>query len=196
MENLQDWTAYRKGDKAAFERIFRQYVRLLYKYGSRFTSDAGLVEDAIQELFIDLWEKRASIAETDSIKRYLLGALRRRIVRKLSQQAPLQASVVQDETENHDFELEANFEEATILGEIQEENKQKIQQALQTLSKRQKEIIYLKFYQQLSFAEIEETLGINYQSARNLLHKAMQAVKSVISTAKQLLLLFLFNFFS
>ena len=192
MENLQDWIAYRKGDKAAFERIFRQYVRLLYKYGSRFTTDAGLVEDAIQEMFIGLWEKRDNIGETDSIKRYLLGTLRRRIVRKLSQQAPL---AQEEDAENYDFELEANFEEATILGEIEAENKQKIQQAIQTLSKRQKEIIYLKFYQQLSFAEIEETLGINYQSARNLLHKAMQAVKSIMGQVKEIFIIFFINLF-
>jgi len=191
MEDLKDWKAYRNGDKAAFERIFRQHIRLLYKYGSRFTADAGVVEDCIQELFIDLWEKRASIGETDSIKRYLLGAVRRRIVRKLQKQLPLAHA---EEEENYNFEIEANYESLLINDEIETENKQNIEKALTSLSKRQKEIIYLKYYQELSFQEIEETLGISYQSARNLLHKALQAIKASFPTIKQIILLIMINF--
>ncbi|MEM1136105.1 MAG: sigma-70 family RNA polymerase sigma factor [Bacteroidota bacterium] len=193
MEDIEVWNAYRKGDKASFERIYKDHIRILYKYGNRFTNDHGLVEDCIQELFIDLWNKRNKIGDTDSIKRYLLGALRRRIVRKIQRDAKQKTNFTEGQ---YDFRLEANFEELLIKGEHIEETKLRINKAFEKLSKRQKEVIYLKFYQEQSYKEIEDTLGINYQSVRNLLHNALKAIKAALPHISNLLILFSLNFFS
>jgi RNA polymerase sigma-70 factor (ECF subfamily) len=54
-------------------------------------------------------------------------------------------------------------------------------QAIDQLSNRQKEIIYLKFYQNLSYEEVSEIMNINYQVARNLLHQAIKAMRKILS---------------
>ncbi|MBT29075.1 MAG: RNA polymerase subunit sigma [Thalassobius sp.] len=192
MEEIQAWNAFRKGDKLAFEKIFNDHIRILYKYGSRFTTDSALVEDCIQELFLDLWNKRDRIGDTDSVKRYLLGALRRRIIRKLQQKTPLNSHV---DTENYDFQLEANLEEILINSELQDEKRRKVTQAFEKLSKRQKEVIYLKYYQELSYKEIEEALGINYQSVRNLLHNALKSIKAVLPQIINVIIILFINLF-
>ena len=192
MEEIQAWNAFRKGDKLAFEKIFNDHIRILYKYGSRFTTDSALVEDFIQELFLDLWNKRDRIGDTDSVKRYLLGALRRRIIRKLQQKTPLNSHV---DTENYDFQLEANLEEILINSELQDEKRRKVTQAFEKLSKRQKEVIYLKYYQELSYKEIEEALGINYQSVRNLLHNALKSIKAVLPQIINVIIILFINLF-
>src|SRR5690606_26189782 len=67
----QVWDAFREGDEAAFVFIYESYFDRLFAYGLRVAGDAYLVEDAIQELFIDLRNNRNRLKETDSIKFYL-----------------------------------------------------------------------------------------------------------------------------
>jgi RNA polymerase sigma factor (sigma-70 family) len=63
--------------------------------------------------------------------------------------------------------------------------------ALGRLSNRQKEIIYLKYYQNLSYEEVSEIMNINYQVARNLLYQAIKSLKSLLAGTMELFFLFL-----
>lgn len=51
--------------------------------------------------------------------------------------------------------------------------KKKLQKAIEQLSSRQKEAIYLRFIRDLSYEEIGEVLGINYQSSKNLISRTL-----------------------
>ncbi|HYH55355.1 MAG TPA: sigma factor, partial [Anseongella sp.] len=77
------WDLFRKGEKEAFDLIYHNYVHLLYNYGIRISSDTVLVEDGIQDLFVEIWQKRATLGATGSIKYYLFKSLRRKISRKV-----------------------------------------------------------------------------------------------------------------
>ena len=84
--NLDDtelWELLRDGDRNALNEIYHQNIDVLYSYGAKITSDNGLVEDSIQEVFITVWEKRHKLKETTSIKFYLFKSLKRRIFRNL-----------------------------------------------------------------------------------------------------------------
>ena len=78
------WNAFKSGDRKALDYIFNKYVKLLYAYGGKITKDQDLVEDCIQDLFVELWQRRHSLSEVTHIKYYLLKSLRRRVARKLS----------------------------------------------------------------------------------------------------------------
>src|SRR5690349_5954376 len=73
--------SFKKGDKAAFASIYKEYVRSLLSYGYKVTSNRSLIEDSIQDLFVELWQNRERISETTSIKFYLFQALRYKINR-------------------------------------------------------------------------------------------------------------------
>lgn len=64
-----------------------------------------------------------------------------------------------------------------------EEVKQKFEQVLNMLNSRQKEAIYLRFQLDLSYEEISELLGINYQSARNLIHRSITKIRDNMDLA-------------
>src|SRR5690606_23531030 len=68
LEDVQLWNAFRAGDEQAFIFIYEDNFDRLYTYGLRIAGDECLVEDAIQEVFIDLKNNRSRINETDSIK--------------------------------------------------------------------------------------------------------------------------------
>ena len=174
------WDAMRAGDKSALETIYKSHVDSLYRYGIKIAQDPGLTEDAIQDLFIKLWNRRESIGPTDNIKNYLFTSLRRTIYRSRKSR-----SVSTDPQELKAQETAETFEDFMISEEISAENAQKLKNALMEISERQREVIYLRYYQNMDYDEICEVMGITYQGARNMLFKAVKNLK------KHLLLSFL-----
>ena len=75
------WRSFRKGDKNAFENLYQSYFKVLGHYGFRLTPDAQHIEDAIQDLFIDLWRRKEYLSDPDNVKFYLFRALRNQLLR-------------------------------------------------------------------------------------------------------------------
>ncbi len=59
--------------------LYKSHIEILYRYGHKLTTDTQLVEDSIQDMFIELWNSRKRLSDTDSIKYYLFRILRRKI---------------------------------------------------------------------------------------------------------------------
>src|SRR6186713_841419 len=66
------WAALQQGHRKALDYIFEKHTRLLYAYGARITGDVLLVEDCIQDIFVELWNRHERLSATDNIKFYLL----------------------------------------------------------------------------------------------------------------------------
>jgi RNA polymerase sigma-70 factor (ECF subfamily) len=184
-QNIRLWESFRKGDKDAFAALFREHYSTLYKFGNKFTSDTELLEDCIQELFVELWQAKSQ-APVLSVKAYLLKSLKYKLLkafRKNGKVLPLQ--------EHGEVPFELSHENFMISQQESQEKKQMVIEALGKLSHRQKEIIYLKYYQNLSYEEVSEIMNINYQVARNLLYQAIKSLKNLLAGPLELFLLFL-----
>ncbi len=178
MGDIQLWERFKSGDKEALSQIFHDHIKILYKYGHKFSRDQQLVEDCIQDLFLEIWQRRENLGSTDSIKRYLLGSLRRKIIRKDQRvKKHLSDKVEMDE---YNFEVEFTCEKLLIDQEISAENKAKINRGLSQLSKRQKEAIYLKYYADLDYQEVSEIMSLNYQSTRNIIHSSLKKLRQLL----------------
>nr|WP_302180142.1 sigma-70 family RNA polymerase sigma factor [Chryseosolibacter indicus] len=169
---------FKQGDKKALDYVFEKYVRLLYAYGAKITKNTGVVEDSIQDLFVELWHRRESISDVTSIKFYLLKSLRRKIVRNL---AGINEIIV-DESTLEDYELEVEFSQEfkIIQDQVSLEQRDKLSKALSLLTKRQREAVYLKFYEKVSYEEIAEIMNLGIKSAYNLIGKAIDILRSNI----------------
>ncbi len=169
------WSQFRNGDAESFVLIFRSYYEKLFHYGTRITQDSTLVEDCIQDLFTDLWRNQGK-AEIKSLPSYIFSAFKFKLIRSIAARNKITPS-------QSEFN-ETNFEISREMFLISEQNdleiKQKVFNAIQELSARQKEIIYLKFNQNLSYDEVSEIMGINYQAARNLLSQAIKVLKKIM----------------
>ena len=179
------WEAFRNGDLNAFAALFRRHYETLFRYGSKFTGDAEMLEDCIQELFIELWQSR-SPGPTHSVKAYLLKALKYKLLKVFRQKGKWRRLPAID-----DISFEWSHEHFLIARQEDEERKQQVLDALSRLSNRQKEIIYLKYYQNLSYEEVSEIMNINYQVARNLLYQAIKSLKAILAGTMELFLLLL-----
>lgn len=186
MTDQELWDQLRGGDKSALERIYRTHIEHLSGYALRFTENRPLMEDCIQDLFVDLWQKRQRVKSTDQIRPYLLVALRRRIVRALQQQYRRQDERPAEEVA---FTAELAIDELLITEEISEEQSRQLQEAFTELSTRQREALYLRYYQGLSYDDIAEIMGLSNQSARNLASSGLKRLR-VHMTLNELLLIF------
>ena len=172
--DLALWSQFKNGDEAAFVTLFRNFYSGLFNYGCKITNDNGLVEDCIQELFLEMWRSNGK-ADILSMRAYIFKAFKFKLVRLITKNNKVQSFTAGE----NDFEL--SHDNFIIDKEISAIKKEKILAALQELSPRQKEIIYLKFYQDLSYEEVSEIMQINYQAARNLIYQAIKVMKKTIS---------------
>lgn len=171
------WNQLKAGKRQAFESIYRNNFVHLYNYGKKLSRDESLIEDCIQDLFIELWERRERLGETDAIKPYLLVSVRRKIINAAKK---LQKTISDQEPTDESFEAELSIDTLLIEGEEQQERSSQLKDALQQLSHRQREVIYLKYQQNMDYKDIAETMDINYQSVRNLASKAIRELSKYI----------------
>ena len=169
------WQRYKQGDGAAFAAIYQKYVRVLYPYGMRIMPNRDFVRDCIQDLFVELWLYRSTVADTDSVKFYLFRALRS----KLARGARLENATVSVELSFPalDWEVSTPYETDLIAEQKVAEQRQRISRGMTLLTKRQQEAIYLRFYGGLSHEEIAELMQVSVQSSYNLISKAIKALK-------------------
>jgi RNA polymerase sigma factor (sigma-70 family) len=167
------WESFRNGDRDAFATLFRRHYDGLYRYGCKFIGNPDQLEDSIQELFLELWQSK-SRTPVASVRAYLLKSLKYKILKTYRQRRLL--PIVDD-----NIVFEWSQEDRIIAGERDAENRDKVLKALGRLSNRQKEIVYLKYFQNLSYEEIGEVMNINYQVARNLLYQSIKSLKTMLA---------------
>lgn len=174
MKNIY-WDNMINGDKAAFLSIYHNHYRALFYYGFSLTADRELTKDCIQELFLDIWNTRPTLnKEVENIQSYLFTWLRRKISRtqsRLLKEKSYEQSREVNETK------EFSYEELLIAFQQTEEKKEQLSRALETLTKKQLEIIRLKFFENLSYAAISEKTSLSTRTVYNLIYVAISRLR-------------------
>ena len=181
IENKSDerilWFRFLNGDNQVLSLIFLHHANALFDYGCRFTVDQDFVKDCIQEVFCTLIRTRKNLSETDNVRLYLLKSLKRRIIRDLKNAGNKPRSL-DDQDYSFDLRFSENLDDQ--LNELDEEKLHLIAEAMQSLTDRQKEAIYLRFNRGLEYEEISFLLSLNYQSSRALIHRALEKLREII----------------
>ena len=175
MTDLQLWKAFKNGDKEALGNLFKQYYPLLFQYGNKLCDKKPLLEDCIQELFIEIWQSKSD-NEIQSVKAYLLKSLRYKIIRALKGKAFMETT----DRLSEELNFEISHENFLINEQDNSDKTKKVLEAVNSLPIRQKEIVYLKVYQNMEYDDICEVMGINYQVARNLFSQSIKSLRKLI----------------
>lgn len=164
------------GDRDAFHRIYKVHVNAVFNYGMKIVPDRALVQDCIQDLFVDLWEKRDRLGKTDAIKLYLYKSLKRKLVRELGRWKMKEAHA--EEVRVHLNLTSVRSHEVDII-ETQklEDIKKQLQRAVAGLTKRQQEALFLKFYEGFNHDQIASIMELNSQSVYNLIYQALKVLR-------------------
>lgn len=187
--NILLWNSFLDGDDKAFAAVYYIFINALLSYGKKLTSDRELVYDAVQEIFMDLYQKRSKKhIPISNLKAYLFIALKNTILKKILQNRIYDDKEVDDHLLN-EFNIEYSFQDQLISREISEEKHQRLQNAIVMLSAKQKEIIYLKFEEELEYTEIARLLKITVESARKQLYRALLSLRHILDNETFVILL-------
>ncbi|MCC5939135.1 MAG: sigma-70 family RNA polymerase sigma factor [Lunatimonas sp.] len=172
------WNVFRQGNESAFIFIYETYFDVLYAYGYSIIPDSHTIKDALQDLFVELRERRAYLGATDSIKFYLFTCLKRRLFRDLSKWQGSRESL---DTLPGDFLFTLSHESQLIDKQLSTEKISQLNEAISKLTQRQREIIYYSFFEGFTYRQIREIMGMeSEQSVRNLMYKAIRELRKLI----------------
>lgn len=172
------WDSFRNGSREALNQIFEKYARHVFAYGKKITPDQALISDCIQDLFVELWLKRGILTpEIKSIKFYLIKSIRRRILRRLSADARVIGKPIPDE---YNLRVQCNIESQMVDDQLSGEIRSCLENSLSALSESQREAVYLKFYENLSYDQIACIMNTNVKAVYNLISKSMISLRKTL----------------
>ncbi|GLU52870.1 RNA polymerase sigma factor [Dyadobacter frigoris] len=166
------WKAFQNGNKDAFEEILCIFYRPMFDYGFKFQKDHDQLSDDIHDLFLSLWDRRAFLTPTANLKLYLFSALRNQIWRS-KKRLPLMEEF-SDEDDDSQFQETDYAETKIIRSEVTDEQLCRIDCVMLKLTKRQQEILHLRFFENLTNSQIAEVLNISEPSVYNLLSLSLK----------------------
>ena len=177
-EEIQElWADFLRGEDKAFAQLFTAFYPQLYNYGLKLAGREEIVKDCIQDTFVYLYEKREQLArEITNVRAYLLTAFRRNLIRK-SREQKQESKHLKNRAAQADSSFVIAADEVLIRQELGEERKELILVLLNDLPPRQREILYLKYYQGQSLNEMADTLAVTYQTVANHLHRALKNLR-------------------
>lgn len=172
------WERFCKGEQDALNLIYHTHIDDLYHYGMHFCRDTERVKDCLQDLFQCLWLDREHLSnDVKNIRYYLISSLRRRLLRSLEN---TRRHYTEELGDTFDFRLVAPREDAIIQDETYRQQIKQLHDGIEMLSRRQREAIYLRFYQNLSYEEIAKLMVMKVESVYNIISKAIGLLKNML----------------
>ncbi len=170
------WEKFRGGDESAFSEIYQNFVQPLYSYSMGITSDKELIKDCLHDLFVELWKNHSNLGPTTSVKYYLMASIKRKLIRQMDGQLRSLNHYTNYSIENVENYHSQEFN--MIKSEDDFCTNRLLNKSLSKLSKRQREAITLKYFQNMDTDQISDFMKINHQSVYNLIFGALRILKS------------------
>lgn len=186
-KDQQYFSAIKNGDKKSFELLFKAYYQPLCFYAMKFLCTNSDSEEIVQEVFINIWEKRNTISDPLSVRNYLFGAVRNRSLnalkhKKIVDQHKLNNLKTQLEQSNDDF-----MQEVGLM--------KKINAQIDALPPRRREIFILSREYGLKYREIAEKLNISVKTVEAQMGEALKTLRENLKEYKKMIVgLIIFNF--
>lgn len=190
LDDVHLWQNIKRDNELAFSILYRKYTQRLYNYGVHTCHDHDMVMDCLQELFVTIWDKRKNSTTVHSVSSYLFKSFRRLLMKKLSWRKRFLNII--DANQEQYFEIILPVESIIESDEQQNESAEKLRRSIATLSKRQREAIFLKFYDGLSYSDIASIMELQIDSVYNIVSKAVDAMRSQLKSLI-IVIMILFN---
>jgi RNA polymerase sigma factor (sigma-70 family) len=182
------WLNFKKGNDLAFSILYNKYVQRLYNYGMHSCRDKDLVLDCLQELFTLLWDRREKLSEVTCVNYYLFKSFRRLLMNRLSVGRKFLISL--NDKDSYAFHFAPSQEDALIEEEWEIERNKKVRNSLHSLTKRQREAVFLKFFNQLSYHEVAAIMDLHVDSVYNLISKSIDVLRKNLKDKAVFMMIF------
>lgn len=169
------WTGIAIGDKSAYSDAYRRLYERFYNYGVKLVKDSGLVEDVIQEVLLMLWENREGLRSIKNPDGYYYVLFRRALNKRVESLTKTRS------LDNAGFDTEFPADIITIQHETDTALREKLTTAINTLSPRQREALFLRFYEGFSYEETAAVLGISVKATYKLMARSLLTLRDKVS---------------
>jgi len=163
--------ALQDSDEQVFETIFRFYYQGLCNYANRLLNDADEAEDAVQLLFIRIWEKREKISINYSFKAYLYKSVHNACLNKIKQLEMKKAHHSKENTVSQTSK--SNADQNLFAKELERH----IALAIEGLPEQCRIIFKLSRFEELKYAEIAGQLNLSIKTVEHQMGKALRVLR-------------------
>ena len=168
------WSDFKNGNESAFIFIYETYFDKLLTYGMNFIADREVVKDCMQDMFIEIRDKRSLIGNTNAIKPFLFKILRRKIIRFLRKNIHNEKFKLVHEK----FVIQVSHEQYLIEQQFNQEQIDKLRNAIMRLSTKEREAIFHFYFEGHAYQHIAEIMGYrDVKTARTLLYRAITSLR-------------------
>ena len=163
-------------DRNAMDSLFNTYWEFVFDAAFRKLGDEDVASDITQELFISIWENRATLKVDTSLHAYLYGAVKFRVINHFRTQTM---------RDGHQAELsylmEQQYVDPTDAKLMVNDLEDAVEEALSRLPERMRLVVRMSRLQDRSVKEIAEELGVSIQTVKNQITAGMKILKKELS---------------
>jgi RNA polymerase sigma factor (sigma-70 family) len=174
--NTTTWNQLRSGDIQSLLSLYKEYYIGLINFGIKMTGDRELTNDCISQMLVKLWNRHQELPEVRNVRSYLITCLKNELLIELRNENKIKSGNTNSEYEL--IEHEMSYEEYLIQLQTNLDVKNNLSRAFSRLSKREKQLLQMKFFEDLSYDEIALKYNITKRTAYNIIHAALKTLKA------------------
>jgi RNA polymerase sigma factor (sigma-70 family) len=174
--NITTWNQLRSGDLQALLCLYKEYYVALINFGIKMTGNRELTSDCISQVLIKLWNRHQQLPEVENIRSYLISCLKNELLIELKNANKIKSG--NNSLKYALTEQEISYEEYLIQTQTNLDIKNNLSRAFSHLSKREKQLLQLKFFEDLSYDEIALKCNITKRTAYNIIYDALKSLKA------------------
>jgi len=178
MEKISLISRVRAGDRKAFDELCRKYYAMLVSYARLFLRD-DWAEDVVQDVFYNVWQRRETLDDSNSLYKYLLKAVYNRAINYIwkHKRDTEYRSWYGSQIDRMVFDY-YDPDKNPILAKIYDNDmRQQLRQAVDELPDKRREIFRMRFFENMSNKEIGERLGLTVSTVENHMYLALKNLR-------------------
>ena len=160
----------RQGDEAAFDAIFRAWYPSLVRSAESVVRSRAVAEEVVQDVMLELWRRRESLAQESSAQAYLFRSTRNRALNHIRHERVEQKS-------EPELMQRTEISASAPSHLVEEEIEAALKVAVAELPERCREVFELSRTHGLKYAEIATTLGISVKTVEAQMGKALRSLR-------------------
>jgi len=187
--DLELLSLLKEGDRNAFTTLYNRYWDKLYAVAFNRLADEFEAEEAVQNIFLDLWKRKETITLTHTLSTYLSAAIKYHVFTRLAQ-------IRREKLRTEELKIGAiEGVETTAEWLSEKELKKQLEQSINELPEKCKIVFLLSREQNLTNKQIAEELNISEKTVEGHITKALNNLRGSLSVTLPVLLAILENKF-
>jgi RNA polymerase sigma-70 factor (ECF subfamily) len=168
------WAGVQQQDYQSLTDLYRQLYTDLINFGLLFGHDGSATKDAVNQIFLEIWERGKDLPPVENVRSYLITYLRRKLLREYEHNSRF------SELTDSELVSQRSYEEFLVQTQQEEHIRQRLRAALAQLTPRQKELIEMRFFRGLSNDSICQETGMHINTVYNTISSALKILRQIL----------------